>query len=280
MIWTIIIIAGFNSTLAKGESQMNAEYLLQGKKYLIMGVANKHSIAWAIAKAFNQAGAQLAFSCQSEKFMEKTAKLIGTEMDSPLMLQCDVSKDEEIDAMIKSIGDQWGRFDGIVHSLAYAKREELSGMYAHTSREGFQLALDISAYSLTAVAGRIYPLLNPGSSIITLTFDGSQRVVKNYNVMGVAKASLEASVRYLANDLGPHGIRVNAVSAGPIRTVSAKGVKDFNRLLDNLDQKLPLRRLPSAEDVAGATLFLASPLAAAVTGTIVYVDCGQHIIAT
>ncbi len=257
---------------------MGIEGFLKGKKILIMGVANKRSIAWAIAKTFSAAGAELAFSYQDERFESKVNRLVESEIPGSLLLPCDVAEDENIDNLAKSLGEKWGRLDGLVHSLAYAKTEELDGKYVSTSRDGFQLAHDISAYSLTAVAQRLYPLMSEGSSIITLTFQGSQRVVPNYNVMGVAKASLEASVRYLAADLGPMGIRVNAISPGPIRTVSAKGIKGFNRLVDGIAERTPLRRLADAEEVAGAALFLAADLSSAVTGTVLYTDCGYHIM--
>lgn len=258
--------------------KMNVDKMLSGKKFLIMGVANQRSIAWAIAKAFASAGAELAFSYQNERFKGKVEKLVEEEMPGSLLLPCDVTEDSAIDALASKLKEKWGILHGAVHSLAYAKKEELDGQYVNTSREGFLLAQNISAYSLTAVTSRLYPLMPKGGSIITLTFQGSERVVPNYNVMGVAKASLEASVRYLAADLGSMGIRVNAVSAGPIRTLSAKGVKDFNRLLEGVEDKTPLRRLADADEVAGTALFLASELSSAVTGTILYADCGYNIM--
>ncbi len=257
---------------------MIADELLKGKKILIMGVANQRSIAWAIAKTFSLAGAELAFSYQDTRFKDKVKKLVDNEMPGALMLPCNVANDDNIKDMAAALKDKWGSLDGIVHSLAYAKKEELDGMFVHTSREGFLMAHEISAFSLAAVSNQLYPIMNEGGSILTLTFQGSERVVPNYNVMGVAKASLEASVRYLAADLGPLGIRVNAVSAGPIRTLSAKGVKDFNRLLDGVEEKTPLRRLADADDVAGTALFLISDLSRAVTGIVVHTDCGYHIM--
>ncbi len=258
--------------------QMDAGKLLAGKKILIMGVANQRSIAWAIAKAYASAGAELAFSYQNERFKGKVEKLVEEEIPGSLLIPCDVGEDDEINRLADALQEKWGILHGLVHSLAYAKREELDGMFVNTTREGFLLAQNISAYSLAAVSSRLYPLMKEGGSIITLTFQGSERVVPNYNVMGVAKASLEASVRYLASDLGSMGIRVNAVSAGPIRTISAKGVKDFNRLLEGVEEKTPLRRLAGAEEVAGTALFLASDLSSAVTGTILYADCGYNIM--
>ncbi len=258
--------------------QMTAETLLTGKKILIMGVANKWSIAWAIAKAFAASGAELAFSYQDERFKDKVGKLVESEMPGAILLPCDVSKDEDIMRLAGTLQEKWGGLHGIVHSLAYAKKEELDGMFVHTSRDGFLMALDISAFSLSAVSNHLYPLMKDGGSILTLTFQGSERVVPNYNVMGVAKAALEASVRYLAADLGPLGIRVNALSSGPIRTLSAKGVKDFNRLLDGVEEKTPLRRLANADDVADTALFLISDLSRSVTGTVIHTDCGYHIM--
>ncbi len=256
--------------------------MLQGKNIVVMGVANKRSIAWAIARALNSAGAKLAFTYQDERFKDKVERLVNKEMPGSLMLPCNVAKDTELDNLVAQLKEEeeWGILHGFVHSLAYAKKEELNGLYVDTSREGFLLAHDISAYSLVAVAQRLQPMMSEGGSIITLTFQGSQRVVPNYNVMGVAKASLEASVRYLAADLGPQEIRVNAISAGPIKTISAKGVKDFNRLLDGVEERTPLRRLATAEDVAKAALFLIADMSRAVTGTVLYADCGYHIMAT
>lgn len=251
---------------------------LKGKNILIMGVANRRSIAWAIARAAHDAGANLAFSYQDERFKDKVGKLVEREMPGSLLLPCNVALDQEIENMADLLKNKWGKLNGIVHSLAYARKEELAGLYAETSREGFLLAHNISSYSLTAVANKLYPLMSEGGSIITLTFQGSQRVVPNYNVMGVAKASLEASVRYLASDLGAKGIRVNAVSAGPIRTVSAKGVKDFSSFLKEVEEKSPLGKLVSADEVAGVTLFLLGEQSTAVTGTVIYADCGYHIM--
>ena len=252
--------------------------MLGGKKIVIMGVANKRSIAWAIARAFHEAGAELAFTYQNERFKDKVEKLVGEEMPGSLLLPCDVSEDAELDNLAEELSSKWGRIHGVVHSIAHAKKEELDGLFSETSRDCFLLAHNVSAYSLVAVTRQLYPLMEEGGSIITLTFQGSQRVVPNYNVMGVAKASLEASVRYLASDLGPHGIRVNAISAGPIRTLSAKGVKDFNRMLEGIEEKTPLSRLATAEDVADTALYLSADMSRAVTGTIHYVDCGYHIM--
>jgi len=258
--------------------RMDVEKMLKGKKILVMGVANQRSIAWAIAKACAEAGAELAFSYQNQRFKGKVEKLVEEEMPGSLLVPCDVSEDGEIEGLAATLKEKWGTLHGVIHSLAYAKTEELDGMFVDTSREGFLLAQNISAYSLTAVSNRLYPLMKEGGSIITLTFQGSERVVPNYNVMGVAKASLEASVRYLASDLGQMGIRVNAISAGPIRTLSAKGVKDFNRLLEGVEEKTPMRRLAGADEVAGTAIFLLSGLSSAVTGTVLYADCGYNIM--
>ncbi len=259
---------------------MTDNNLLRGKNILVMGVANKRSIAWAIAKTLSRAGASLAFTYQDERFKDKVARLVDAEMPGSLLLPCNVADDAEMDDLAAQLEDKWGLMHGVVHSIAYAKKEELDGLFADTSREGFLLAQNISAYSLVAVARRLYPMMKDGGSIMTLTFQGSERVVPNYNVMGVAKASLEASVRYLAADLGPREVRVNAISAGPVKTLSAKGVKDFNRLLEGVEEKTPLRRLATADDIAATALFLASDLSRALTGTVLYADCGYHIMGT
>lgn len=251
---------------------------LKDKTFLIMGVANKWSIAWAVAKAYAAAGAKLIFTYQDERFKGKVARLIQTKMPGSLILPCNVARDDEIDRLATDIGQNGDRLHGLVHSIAYARKEELAGRYTDTSREGFKIAHDISAYSLTALARRVSPLMTAGGSIITMTFQGSSRVIPNYNVMGVAKASLEASVRYLAHDLGPLGIRVNAISAGPVRTISAKGIADFDLLLRRSLEKTPLRRMVEADEVAGAALFLAGDLSTAITGTVLYADCGYHIM--
>jgi len=255
---------------------MNA--LLQDKNILIMGVANQRSIAWAIAKAFNRAGANLIFSYQGEKLKSKLEKIVYDEMPHAVLLPCDVTDDEQIDQLFEKISADYGVLHGLVHSIAYAQREDLANEYVNTSREGFRVAQDISAYSLVAVAQRAYPLMSEGSSIITLTYQGSVKLIPNYNVMGVAKASLEAGVRYLAGDLGPKGIRVNAVSAGPIKTLSAKGIRDFNLIVGQVEEKAPLRRAVEVEEVANAALFLASDLASGITGEVLYVDGGYNIM--
>jgi len=252
--------------------------LLQDKNILIMGVANQRSIAWAIAKTFYQEGANLIFSYQDERMKGKLKSFISKEIPDPVLLPCEVTDDHQIDQLFESIKNDYGILHGLVHSIAFAQKEDLADKYVNTSREGFRLAHDISAYSLVAVAQRAYPLMTDGGSMVTLTYQGSVKYVPNYNVMGVAKASLEASTRYLSGDLGPQGIRVNAVSAGPIRTVSAKGIRDFNQIINQVEEKAPLRRAVNVEEVANAALFLASDLSSGITGEVLYVDGGYNIV--
>ena len=253
---------------------------LKGKNIVIMGVANKRSIAWGIAQAVHQAGARIIFTYAGERFKNEVQKLVDTlESDAHLLLPCDVTKDEEIEATFRTIKEKVGVIHGIAHCIAFANKEELSGEYLNTTREGFLLAHNISSYSLTAVAKAARPLMTEGGAIITLTYLGGERVVQNYNVMGVAKASLDASVKYLANDLGKDGIRVNAISAGPIRTLSAKGISDFNSVLKMIEERAPMRRSVTPEDVGNAALFLLSDLATAITGETLHVDSGFNIIA-
>ncbi len=254
------------------------EIMLQGKRGVVLGVANRRSIAWAIAKGAKEAGAEVALTYASERLKSNVEELAATA-DISCLLPCDVTKDGEIEALFESLKKEYGSLDFLVHGIAFAKKEELAGAFHETSRDGFLLAQDVSAYSLTALSRGAVPLMEgrPGS-ILTLTYLGSQRVVPNYNVMGVAKASLEASVRYLASDLGPRGIRVNAVSAGPIKTLSAAGVSNFSTLLKDVPSRAPLRRNVTAEEVADAALFLLSDGARGVTGTNLYVDAGFHIL--
>ncbi|XWN51659.1 enoyl-ACP reductase FabI [Anoxybacillus flavithermus] len=253
---------------------------LQGKTYVVMGVANKRSIAWGIARALHAAGARLIFTYAGERFENEVKKLVATlEDDTALVLPCDVTKDEEIEACFAQIKEQVGIIHGIAHCIAFANKEHLEGEYMNVDREGFLLAHNISAYSLTAVAKAAKELMTEGGSIVTLTYLGGERVVQNYNVMGVAKASLEASVKYLANDLGKYGIRVNAISAGPIRTLSAKGVGDFNSILKEIEERAPLRRATTQEEVGDTALFLFSDLSRGVTGETIHVDSGYHILA-
>ena len=251
--------------------------LLEGKQGIIFGVANKRSIAWATAQACLEAGANLAFSYQNERLRENVESLTsGT--GSPLV-QCDVSNPAEVEAAFKTVGERFGRLDFLVHSLAFAPREALEGEYVATTREAFLTALDVSAYSLVGLARAAAPLMSPGGSILTLTYYGSEKVVANYNVMGVAKAALEASTRYLAADLGKQNIRVNTVSAGPINTLAARGVGNLSSMLKHHAEVAPLRRNVEAREVGNAALFLLSPLASGITGEVLHVDCGFNIMA-
>jgi len=251
--------------------------LLSGKNIVVMGVANERSIAWAIARSLKSQGANLAFTYENERVEERVRKLTDT-MPGSLVLPCNVTSDEDIDRLAGALRESFGVLHGIVHSIAFAKTEELDGMYVNTSRAGFALAHDISVYSLTAVAQKLYPLMTEGGSIVTMTYLGAERAMPNYNVMGVAKAALEASVRYLAADLGPYNIRVNAISAGPIRTLAAKGIKDFNSILRQVEEKAPLRRTTDAEEVGDTAMFLMSHLSRGITGEVIFVDNGYHIV--
>lgn len=253
--------------------------LLQGKNIVIMGVANERSIAWGITKSLHQAGANLIFTNRQERSYKKLTKLLEKhEIDAKLIVSCDVANDESIQEAFKEIKEKVSVIHGLVHSVAFANREELKGEYADTSRDGFLLAQNISAYSLVAVTREAKKLMTEGGSIVTQTYLGAERVVKNYNVMGVAKASLEASVRYLAEDVGKYGIRVNAISAGPIRTLSAKGVSGFNEINNVIEESAPLRRNVDQDQVGDATLFFMSNLSRGVTGEVLHVDSGYHII--
>lgn len=251
--------------------------LLSGKNILVMGVANDRSIAWAIAQSLSAQGAQLVFTYENERVEERVRKLADT-IPGASILPCNVTVDEEIDELAVLLKAKFGVLHGVVHSIAFAKTEELDGMYVDTSRAGFALAHDISAYSLVAVAQRMYPLMTEGGSIMTMTYLGAERALKNYNVMGVAKAALEASVRYLASDLGQHNVRVNAISAGPIRTLAAKGIKDFNSILRQVEEKSPLRRTTEVSEVGDTAMFLMSHLSRGITGEVIYVDSGYHIV--
>jgi enoyl-[acyl-carrier protein] reductase I len=251
--------------------------LLEGRKALVFGVANDHSIAWGIAKAFHAEGATLGFS-SVEALLERRVRPLAAELGSTFVEPCDVQRDEDITRVFERWREEHGTVDILVHALAFAKREELTGRFLDTSRDGFALALDVSAYSLIALARAAAPLMPEGGSILTLTYYGSQKVVANYNVMGVAKAALEASVRYLAADLGPAGVRVNAISAGPVRTLAASGIAGFRGMYGRFKDVAPLRRNISLEDVGGAALFLASDLGAAVTGETLYVDAGFNTV--
>lgn len=252
---------------------------LKGKTFVIMGVANKRSIAWGIARSLDKAGARLIFTYNQDRMLKNVKELAETlEGKDYLLLQCDVTVDEDITACFQEIKNQVGTIHGVAHCIAFANREDLEGEFIDTSRDGFLLAHNISAYSLTAVAKEARPLMTEGGSIITLTYLGGERVVTNYNVMGVAKASLDASVKYLANDLGKDGIRINSISAGPIRTLSAKGIRGFNSVLNQIEEKAPLRRTVTQEEVGDTALFLFSDLSRGITGENIHVDAGFHIL--
>lgn len=251
--------------------------LLNGKKGLIIGVANKHSIAWAIAQSTAGHGAQLFFNYQNERLKQNVEELTAT-LPGAKAYPCDVSKDGEIAALMQQVQTDFGQIDFLVHSLAFAPREELTGQFINTSRQGFAMALDISAYSLIAVARAAMPLMTDGGSIVTLTYLGSERVVPHYNVMGVAKAALESAVRYLAYDLGPLNIRVNAISAGPIKTLAARGVSGITKMVDHHKEVAPLRRATEQGDVGDTALFLVSSLGRGISGEVIYVDGGFNIL--
>jgi enoyl-[acyl-carrier protein] reductase I len=251
--------------------------LLEGKKGLILGVANKRSIAWGIAKAAAREGARLALTYQGER-LEENVRELAAELKEPVILPCDVTRDEDLDAMAASVRRDLGGLDFVVHAVAFALREELDGEFMNTSREGYRVAQDISSYSLTALARRAAPLMESGGSIVTLSYLGGERVVPHYNVMGVAKAALEMSVRYLASDLGPRGIRVNALSAGPIKTLAASGVHGISKMLEYHRTHAPLRRNTDQDEVGDAALFLLSPLSRGVTGEVIHVDGGFHVM--
>jgi len=251
--------------------------LLEGKTALIVGVANKRSIAWSIAEAFHREGARLAFNYQGERLKENVEGLAAT-LPGSVVFPCDVTKDAEIDSLFAQVGNTLGRLDILVHCVAFAKKEDLEAGFLSTSRDGFATALDISAYSLTSLAQRAAPLMEGGGSIVALTYLGSERVVPKYNVMGVAKAALEASIRYLAFDLGRQNIRVNGISAGPINTLAARGIAGFTTILQHVRDKSPLARNTEPAEVGDAALFLCSNLARGVTGEVLFVDNGYHVM--
>jgi enoyl-[acyl-carrier protein] reductase I len=252
--------------------------MFSGKKVVVLGVANERSIAWGIAQALHREGADLAFNYLNEA-LERRVRPLAQELGCENVWQCDVQSDEQIDTFFGQVKDRWGTVDAVVHSLAYAEKDDLSNRFIETSRKGFHTAMDISAYSLIAIAKRALPLMTPnGGSLVTLTYLGAERVVTNYNVMGVAKAALEASVRYLASDLGAAAIRVNAISAGPIKTLAASGIPQFRDMLSAFAEKAPLKRTVTQEDVANSALYLLGPLSAGVTGEVLYVDAGFNIM--
>jgi enoyl-[acyl-carrier protein] reductase I len=252
--------------------------LLEGKTGLVLGIANKRSLAWGIAQAVAREGARLAVTYQGER-LEENVRELAAGLRDPAILPCDVSRDEDIDTLMAGVQKELGGLDFVVHAVAYALREELDGEFLATSREGYRIAQDISSYSLTAVARRAAPLMEGrGGSIVTLTYLGGERVVPHYNVMGVAKAALDMSVRYLAADLGPKGIRVNAISAGPIKTLAASGVHGISKMLEYHRTHAPLRKNTEQEEVGDAALFLVSPLSRGITGEVIHVDGGFHVM--
>ncbi len=257
---------------------MTLQSMYEGRRVLVFGLANERSIAWGITQAMQAAGAEFAFTFVGEA-LEKRVRPLAESVGARLILPCDVADDAQIDAAFDAIGKVWDGIDVLIHCVAFANREDLEGRFIDTSREGFRTALDISAYSLVALTRRAVPLLAARrGSVLTLSYYGAEKVVQNYNVMGVAKAALEASVRYLAADLGPEGIRVNAISAGPIKTLAASGIKGFRGILGQVEERAPLRRNVTQADVGNTALFLCSDLAAGITGEVVYVDAGYSIL--
>ncbi len=247
--------------------------LLKGKKALILGIANERSIAWAMAQQFKAQGCELAFTYAGDA-IKKRVEPLASEIGCKLVFPCDVSSDADIKNLFNELKKHWDQFDILVHSIGYANKEELSGSFLNTTREGFRVALDISAYSLIGLVKESFDMLKPGGSVITLSYLGAAKVVQNYNVMGVAKAALESSVRYLAWELGTKGVRCNAISAGPVKTLAASGVRGFRALLDSVGQMSALHRNITADEVGKAGLYLASDLSSGVTGEIHYVDAG------
>jgi len=252
--------------------------LLEGKTGVVFGVANKRSLAWAIARRAADEGARIALTYQGER-LEENARELAASLNNPLVLPCDVTKDEDIAAVFAKIKDEFGGLDFVVHGVAYALREELEGEYLKTTREGYRIAQDISVYSLTAIAREAAPLMDGrNASVLTLTYLGGERVIPGYNVMGIAKAALDMSVRYLAENLGPRGIRVNALSAGPVKTLASAGIGGFSKILEHMRNRAPLHRNIDQSEVADAALFLLSNMSRGVTGEILHVDCGYNIM--
>jgi enoyl-[acyl-carrier protein] reductase I len=251
--------------------------MLKNKVGMIFGVANQRSIAWACAESCIENGAEVAFTYQGERLQRNVEKLTK-DMEDILVVPCDVTNQAEVDAAFEAVDKKYGRLDFLIHSIAYAPREALEGEFLTTSRDAFLTALEISAYSLPQLSLAAMPLMKDGGSIVTMTYYGAEKVVRNYNVMGVAKSALESSVRYLANDLGEHNIRVNAISAGPINTLSARGVKNMSSFLKHIEENAPLKRNVEAKEVGNTALFLVSDLASAITGETIYVDCGYNIM--
>jgi len=251
--------------------------LLEGKLGLVLGIANKRSLAWGIAQAVSREGARLAVTFQGERLGENVREL-AQGLKDPLLVPCDVAKDEDLDQLVAQVHKEFGRLDFVIHAVAFALREELDGEFLNTSREGYRLAQDISSYSLTALTRRVAPLMTAGGSIVTLSYLGGERVVPHYNVMGVAKAALEMSVRYLANDLGPRGIRINAISAGPVKTLAASGVHGISKMIEQYRAHAPLRRATDQEEVGDCAVFLVSQMSRGITGDVIHVDSGYHVM--
>jgi len=252
--------------------------LLAGKTGIVFGVANKRSIAWAIAQAWAREGAQLAFTFQGERVKENVEELAGTFGADTMILPCDVTKDEDIANVFKAVGEKFGKLDLLLHSVAFAPKDALEGEFVNTSREAYRIAHDVSAYSLVALARAAMPLMTDGGSIVAMSYYGAEKVVPHYNVMGVAKASLEACTRYLAYNLGPKKIRVNCISAGPVNTLAARGISGFTEMLKHYEAHAPLKRNVTPEELGAAGVFLASDGAAAITGQVLYVDGGYQIM--
>ncbi len=252
--------------------------LLAGKTGIVFGVANKRSIAWAIAQAWHKAGAKLAFTYQGERLKENVEELVGTFGADTLLMPCDVTRDEDIASVFKAVGEKFGKLNLLLHSVAYAPKEALEGDFLNTSREAFRVAHDVSAYSLVALARGAAPLMTDGGSIVAMSYYGAEKVVPHYNVMGVAKAALEASTRYLAYDLGAKKIRVNCISAGPVQTLAARGIAGFSDMMKHYEAHAPLKRSCSTEELGASGVFLASDGAAAITGQVIYVDGGYQIM--
>jgi enoyl-[acyl-carrier protein] reductase I len=256
----------------------NMDTFLKGKTGVVLGVANKRSLAWACAKSMADAGMRVAFTYLGDR-LEKTVRELAAEIPNSLVLPCDVTKPEQVTQLFETLKEEFGYLDTVLHAIAFAKREELQGDFYNTTKEGYMLAHEVSAYSLTEITRAALPLMKGREgSIVTLSYIGADRVVPGYNVMGIAKAALEASVRYLAADLGPIGIRVNAISAGPVRTLSASGVKDFGKRIEEVAARTAMRRNVTAEEVGDACLFLAGPHSRGITGTVLFVDAGFHIM--
>ena len=251
--------------------------LLEGKTALIFGLANKNSIAWGVAQAFHREGATIGISYAGE-MLKRRVDPLAESIGCDFVEECDVSKDEDIEAVAAKAAERFGKIDILVHSIGFANRDELKGPFYNTSREGFHLAMDISVYSFVALAKAFQPLMNPGGALLTMTYHGSVKVTPNYNVMGVAKAALESSTRYLAHDFGPQGVRVNAISAGPIRTLAAAGVGGFKQMYKAFEEMAPLHENVTIEDVGNAAVFLSSDMSARTTGEIFYVDSGYNIM--